>query len=87
MANTKSSEKRNRQEQKRRVRNTSVRSAVKTAVKGARDAIVAKDPAKVKTAVHDAVRSLSKAASKGVMHKKTAARRIGRLMKKSLAAK
>lgn len=83
MANTRSAEKRNRQAQKRRVRNTAVRSSVKTAVKGARDAITAKDPAKAKDAVKSAVRTISKAASKGVLHKRTAARRIARLMKAS----
>lgn len=85
MANTRSAEKRNRQAQKRRVRNAAVRSTVKTAVKDARDAITAKEPAKVKDAVGTAVRALSKAASKGVLHKRTASRRISRLMKKSNA--
>ncbi|MBX5482327.1 MAG: 30S ribosomal protein S20 [Myxococcaceae bacterium] len=86
MANTRSAEKRNRQSQKRRARNTAVRSAVKTAVKDAREAIASNDPAKVTDAVTLAVRKLSKAASKGVLHKRTAARRISRLMKKSAAA-
>lgn len=81
MANTRSAEKRNRQAQKRRARNTTVRSTVKTAVKGAREALATKDPAKVKDAMGHAVRTLGKAASRGVLHKKTAARRISRLMK------
>jgi small subunit ribosomal protein S20 len=83
VANTKSAEKRNRQAQKRRTRNTAVRSTVKTAVKNAREAIAARDPAQLKEALHSAVRSLSKAASKGVLHKRTASRRISRLMKQT----
>jgi small subunit ribosomal protein S20 len=82
VANTRSAEKRNRQTQKRRARNASVRSNVKTAVKNAREALAAKDPSKLKEALTDAVRSLNKAASKGVLHRRTAARRISRLMKR-----
>ena len=80
MANTRSAEKRNRQAQKRRKRNASIRSTVKSAVANARDALAAKDPAMLKQALTEAVRSLNKAASKGVLHKRTAARRISRLM-------
>lgn len=85
MANTRSAEKRNRQSQKRRTRNAAVRSTVKTAVKQAREAFKTKDPAKVKDALTDAVRALGKASSKGVLHKRTAARRIGRLRKAQAA--
>jgi small subunit ribosomal protein S20 len=81
VANTRSAEKRNRQAQKRRTRNASIRSTVKSAVANARDALAAKDPAMLKQALTEAVRSLNKAASKGVLHKRTAARRISRLMK------
>ena len=45
MANTKSAEKRNRQAQKRRARNTTVRTTVKTAVKKARETLAGKDVA------------------------------------------
>lgn len=79
MANTASSEKRNRQSIKRNARNTAVRSAVKTAVKKAREAIVAGDPAKMKDAISHATRMLDKAATKGVLHARNAQRRISRL--------
>lgn len=79
MANTKSAEKRNRQAEKRRARNTSVRTAVKTAVKKAREALASKDPSRIQEAVKAAARTLDKAASKGVLHKRNAARRIARL--------
>lgn len=80
MANTKSAEKRNRQSQKRRARNVSVRTGVKGAVKKAREALT-KDPAQSADAVKAATRTLAKAASKGVLHPRNAARRIARLAK------
>lgn len=83
MANTRSAEKRNRQSQKRRARNAGVRSSVRTAVKGAKEALTTKDPAKVKDALAAAVRQLGKATSKGVLHKRTASRRISRLRKQA----
>jgi len=90
MANTKSAEKRNRQAQKRRVRNAAVRTTVKTAVKSARGALASGDAAKVGDAVKNAAKTLAKAASKGVLHPKNASRRIARLAKaatKAAAAK
>ena len=86
MANTKSAEKRNRQMQKRRVRNAAVRSNVKTAVKTAREALTTKDAGKMTGALAAAVKELGKAASKGVLHKRTASRRIARLRKAQAAA-
>ncbi len=79
MANTKSAQKRNRQALKRRARNQSVRTQVKSAVKKAREALASKDPARVQEALRAAARTLDKAASKGVLHKKNASRRIARL--------
>lgn len=81
MANTKSAEKRNRQAQKRRARNIAVRTSVKNAVKKARAAFQTKDANQASEALKGAVRTLGKAASKGVLHKRTAARRISRLAK------
>ncbi|MGA9526229.1 MAG: 30S ribosomal protein S20 [Myxococcaceae bacterium] len=81
MANTKSAEKRNRQSQKRRVRNLAEKSRVRTAVKDAREAFASKDAGKSKDAFKAAARTLGKAASKGVLHKRTASRRISRLAK------
>jgi small subunit ribosomal protein S20 len=87
LANTKSAEKRNRQALKRRARNTTVRTTVKGALKKAREALSTKDAAKTGDAVKAATRTLSKAASKGVLHKRNASRRIGRLAKAAHAAK
>ena len=79
MANTKSAEKRARQNVVRRARNQSVRTQVKSAVKHAREAFATKDVAASQQALRDAMKTLSTAASKGVLHKRNAARRISRL--------
>ena len=86
MANTKSAEKRNRQAQKRRVRNAAVRTTVKNAVKKAREVLTTADAAKTGDALKDATRVLAQAASKGVLHKRAASRRISRLAKAAAKA-
>ena len=81
MPNIRSAQKRMRQEEKRRLRNRSVKSEVRTAVTKARNAIVA-DPAEPQTeeAIRTAIRELDSAVSKGVLHRNNAARRKSRLM-------
>jgi small subunit ribosomal protein S20 len=81
LANTRSAEKRNRQAQKRRVRNVGIRTRVKSAVKKAREIISNGDVAGAKQAAVEAASTLAKAASKGVLHKNALARRISRLAK------
>ena len=80
MANIKSQKKRIRTNEKRRVRNLSARTELKTRVKVARTAIAgqAEDTTVV---VATAQKRLAKAASNGIIHKRTAARRTSRLMK------
>ncbi len=87
MANTKSAEKRNRQTQKRRARNISVRTTVKDAVKSLRETLTTKDAGKTADALKAATRTINKAASKGVVHKRAASRRISRLAKAANRAK
>ena len=79
MANIKSQKKRNITNEKRRQRNKAVKSELKTRVKTARTAIAGEGEAT--DAVTVAQRRLDKAANKGVIHKKQAARRTSRLMK------
>jgi small subunit ribosomal protein S20 len=79
LANTASAEKRNRQAQKRRTRNVAVRTGVKGAVKKVREALDKGDAAAAKTALQSAEKALDRAASKGVLHKNAASRRISRL--------
>jgi small subunit ribosomal protein S20 len=79
LANTASATKRNRQAQKRRTRNVQVRTGVKTAVKKVREAVEKGDGASAKAALLAAQATIGKASSKGVVHKNTASRKIGRL--------
>ncbi len=81
MANIKSQIKRNRQNERRRLRNKSVRSEMRTRTKtalaaaetGAEDAL---------DALQAAVRRIDKAAAQGVIHKNQAANRKSRLMRR-----
>ena len=79
MANIKSQIKRNRQNEKRRLRNRTNRGAARTAVKNARTALESKTD--LQTSVLFAISVLDKAANKGAIHPRNAARRKGRLMK------
>lgn len=81
MANTKSAEKQNRQAIRHRARNQAITSAVRTQVRKFREALSGGDAAKAKSELTAAIRAISKAASKGVIHKAQAARRISRLSK------
>ena len=82
MANIASQKKRNRQNEKRRVRNKGVRSELKTRVKVAAQAVTDGD-ANAAEAVKAAQKRIDKAASQGVIHKNAAARRTSRLMKRA----
>ncbi len=81
MANTSSAIKRIRSNERKRQRNILVRSKVRTAVKKARS-VVAERAEGGADAVKTAISELDRAASKGVMHKNSVARRKSRLMKK-----
>lgn len=82
MATHKSALKRHRQNQKRRLRNKIIRSQLKTSVKSYVTAIESKDKAAAQEAAKAAISTISKTASKGVIHKKTASRKISRLARK-----
>lgn len=81
MANIKSAIKRNKQNERRRVRNRIYRGKARTFVAKARVAVDEKDAEKAKAATLEAISALDKAAQKGVLHKNNAARRKSRLMK------
>ena len=87
MANIKSAIKRNKQNEKRRVRNRVYRGEARTYVARARTAIAGKDADAAKAAALEAISALDKAAQKGVLHKNNAARRKSRLMKLLAAQK
>jgi small subunit ribosomal protein S20 len=82
VANIKSQIKRIKTNEKARLRNKSVKSALKTAVRKFREAAESVDVETATTAMRAASRQLDKAASKGVIHKNAAARRKSRLIKR-----
>jgi small subunit ribosomal protein S20 len=79
MANIKSQIKRNKQNEVRRERNKAVRSTLKTSQKKVQAALDEGDANAARDRAREASRALDKAASKGVVHKRTAARRKSRL--------
>lgn len=79
MANHKSAIKRHKQSLKRAVRNRAARTRVKNAVKDVRAAIQGNDKAEAQTALVAASSVLARAAGKGALHWKKAARKISRL--------
>jgi small subunit ribosomal protein S20 len=76
----KSSQKRERQNEKRRTRNRSYKSTARTTVKKAFEAIESGDLENAKQNTLEAVKALDKAAAKGAIHKNNASRRKSRLM-------
>ena len=74
-----SAEKRAKQAEKRRLRNKAVKTYIKTATKKVILAVEQGDAEAAKAALTVAAPVLQKAASKGVIHKRTASRKISRL--------
>jgi len=73
VANIKSQMKRIKTNEKARLRNKSVKSSLKTAIRKFREAADAGDKAKAQELLQDASRKLDKAAGKGVLHANQAA--------------
>ncbi|MEQ4205677.1 30S ribosomal protein S20 [Actinopolymorpha sp. B17G11] len=83
MANIKSQIKRIKQNERRRQRNKSVRSSVKTAIRKFREAADSGDAATAQDSARVAGRLLDKAASKGVIHKNHAANKKSAIFKRA----
>lgn len=81
MANLKSSLKDIRRNQKRRLRNKSAKSAMKTFIKRAKLAAASGDLDTIKRALAQACSAIDKTAERGIIHKNQAARRKSRLMR------
>ncbi|MBW1645050.1 MAG: 30S ribosomal protein S20 [Deltaproteobacteria bacterium] len=80
MANHKSALKRIRQNEKRRLRNRQITSRMKTAIKQYRQAAAAGgEPAALQEMLARVTRIIDKAATKGVLHRRNASRKISRL--------
>ena len=81
MANIASQIKRNKQNEKRRIRNKGVRSELRTRVKAAESA-AAGGAEDLEAAIRLAMKRIDKAAAKGAIHKNEASRRKSRLSKR-----
>jgi small subunit ribosomal protein S20 len=79
MANIQSSKKKNRQRITHEARNSSQKSAMRTAVKKLRAAIAAKDPKQTETLLKEATKLIARLGGRGVIKKRTASREISRL--------
>jgi small subunit ribosomal protein S20 len=82
LANIKSAIKRNKQNEKRRVRNRVFRGRARSFVYKARTAVESGNAEEGRTAVFTAIQALDKAVQQGIVHKNNAARRKSRLMKR-----
>jgi len=82
LATHKSAEKRDRQNKKHRQRNIAAKSALKTKIKSVIAGVESKSKETSVNALKAVIPALNKAASKGIIHKKNASRKISRLTKK-----
>lgn len=82
MPNTPSAAKRARQSERRRQRNQAIKSATRTAVRKAREALESGDVQQAISRLQDAASALDRAARKGIIHPNQAARRKSRLARR-----
>ncbi len=82
MANIKSAIKRNKQNEKRRLRNRHFKGRARSFIKQARIAFGEEDLGEARQATLAAISALDKAAEKGVLHRNNASRRKSRLMRR-----
>lgn len=81
MANIKSSKKRILTAERNRLKNTAMKSSIKTAVKKVLELSTGEDKEALNSALASVYKLCDKAVSKGVLHKNTAARKKSRLTK------
>ena len=87
MANIKSQIKRNKQNEAARLRNKSVKSSLKTAIRKFREATEAGQTEEAAALRQDASRQLDKAVSKDVIHRNQAANKKSSMAKKAATAR
>jgi small subunit ribosomal protein S20 len=87
VANIKSQIKRNKQNEAARLRNKSVKSSLKTAIRKFREATEAGQTEEAAALRQDASRQLDKAVGKGVIHRNQAANKKSSMAKKAAAAR
>lgn len=78
--------KRIRQSEKHELRNQSMKAKIKTYIKRLETAIPAKNKDDIEKNLRETIKVISSAASKGIIHKNTASRKISRLSKQVNAA-
>jgi len=83
MANIKSAKKRVVTNELRRQRNVAVKSRLKTHLKNTLTALESKDVAQVKSLLPEALSEIDRAASKGVIHRNSAARKKSMLQRRA----
>jgi len=81
LANHKSALKRARQNRVRRARNVHYKSLMRSRIRKVRDAVAGGDKGAAESALRHAVSVIDRVASKGIIHRNTASRRIARLSK------
>jgi len=81
VANHKSAIKRSKQNVVRNARNNHIRATMRTLVKNVREAVAAGEKETAQEALAKAIPYIDRTASKGVIHKSTASRKISRLNK------
>lgn len=81
MANIKSQIKRNKQNERNRLRNQSAKSSLRSAIRGLREAVEAQDKEQAGALLVATSRQLDKAVSKGVIHRNQAANKKSALAK------
>ena len=82
MANTKSAKKMVRKIERRTARNRDQRSRMRTFIRRVDEAISAGDKPAAETALREAQPVIARAGQKGLMHKRTASRKVSRLAKR-----
>ena len=81
MANIKSAKKRIKVTETKTLRNKSIKSGVKTAIKKVDAAVAAGDKELAQANLLNAISAIDKATTKGVYHKNTSSRKVSRLTK------
>ena len=82
MANHKSAIKRAKQSEQRRIRNRSRRTRMKHAIKSLEEALVSRNAEEAQSRLKEAISVIDRTASRGVIHKNHASRKISRLTQK-----
>jgi small subunit ribosomal protein S20 len=82
LANHKSAIKRAKQSEQNRIRNRSRRTRMKHAIRSLEEALASQNPEQAMNRLKEAVSVIDKTASKGVIHRNLASRKISRLTQK-----